>query len=67
MSKKIEDEETRLILAIHQLDGIVKLTEDNEYRQFIHSRMISVKYELLRQLTNLNDRNKNQRNTKTVS
>ena len=65
MSKKIEDEETRLILAIHQLDGIVKLTEDNEYRQFIHSRMISVKYELLRQLTNLNDRNKNQRNTKT--
>jgi len=65
VSKKIEDEETRLILAIHQLDGIVKLTEDNEYRQFIHSRMISVKYELLRQLTNLNDRNKNQRNTKT--
>ena len=65
MSKKIEDEQTRLILAIHQLDGIVKLTEDNEYRQFIHSRMISVKYELLRQLTNLNDRNKNQRNTKT--
>ena len=65
MSKKIEDEETRLILAIHQLDGIVKLTEDNEYRQFIHSRMISVKYELLRQLTNLNDRNKNQRNIKT--
>ena len=65
MSKKIEDEETRLILAIHQLDGIVKLTEDNEYRQFIHSRMISVKYELLRQLTNLNDRNKNRTNTKT--
>ena len=65
MSKKIQDEQTRLILAIHQLDGIVKLTEDNEYRQFIHSRMISVKYELLRQLTNLNDRNKNQRSTKT--
>ena len=65
MSKKIEDEETRLILAIHQLDGIVKLTEDNEYKQFIHSRMISVKYELLRQLTNLNDRNKNRTNSKT--
>ena len=65
MSKKIEDEETRLILAIHQLDGIVKLTDDNEYKQFIHSRMISVKYELLRQLTNLNDRNKNRTNSKT--
>jgi len=65
VSKKIEDEETRLILAIHQLDGIVKLTDDNEYKQFIHSRMISVKYELLRQLTNLNDRNKNRTNSKT--
>ena len=34
------------------------LTENNEYKQFIHSRLISIKYELLRQLTNLNDRNK---------
>ena len=65
MSKKIEDEQTRLILAIHQLDGIVNLTEDNEYKQFIHTRLISVKYELLRQLTNLNDRNKNRTNPKT--
>ena len=65
MSKKIEDEQTRLILAIHQLDNLVELTSDNEYKQFIHTRQISVKYELLRQLTNLNDRNKNQRNTKT--
>jgi len=65
VSKKIQDEQTRLILAIHQLDGIVNLTEDNEYKQFIHTRLISVKYELLRQLTNLNDRNKNQRSTKT--
>ena len=65
MSKKIEDEQTRLILAIHQLDGIVNLTEDNEYKQFIHSRMISVKYELLRQLTNLNDRNRNKTDSKT--
>ena len=65
MSKKIQDEQTRLILAIHQLDGIVNLTEDNEYKQFIHTRLISVKYELLRQLTNLNDRNKNRTNPKT--
>ena len=65
MSKKIQNEQTRLIPAIHQLDGIVNLTADNEYRQFIDSRMISVKYELLRQLTTLNDRNKNQTNSKT--
>ena len=48
----------RLFSAIHQLDNIVKLTRNNEYKQFIHSRLISIKYELLRQLTNLNDRNK---------
>ena len=48
----------RLFSAIHQLDNIVKLTKNNEYKQFIHSRLISIKYELLRQLTNLNDRNK---------
>ena len=58
-------EKEKLLFAMWQVDNIIKLTEDNEYRQFIHSRMISVKYELLRQLTNLNDRNKNQRNTKT--
>ena len=65
MSKKIQDEQTRLILAIHQLDNLVELTGDNEYKQFIHTRLISIKYELLRQLTNLNDRNKNQTNSKT--
>ena len=65
MSKKIEDEQTRLILAIHQLDNLVELTGDNEYKQFIHTRLISIKYELLRQLTNLNDRNKNRTDTKT--
>ena len=48
----------RLFSAIHQLDNIVMLTENNEYKQYIHSRLISIKYELQRQLTNLNDRNK---------
>ena len=48
----------RLLLALYQIDGITQLTKDNEYRQFIHSRLISIKYELLRQLNNLNDRNK---------
>ena len=36
----------RLFSAIHQLDNIVKLTENNEYKQFIHTRLISIKYEL---------------------
>ena len=53
----------RLFSAIHQLDNIVMLTENNEYKQYIHSRLISIKYELQRQLTNLNDRNKGTKTT----
>ena len=53
-----DKEKVRLILALYQVDGITQLTKNNEYKQFIHTRLISIKYELLRQLTNLNDRNK---------
>tara|TARA_R100000406_G_scaffold69265_1_gene49670 strand:+ start:140 stop:325 length:186 start_codon:yes stop_codon:yes gene_type:complete len=47
------DEQTKLILALHQVDGIVGLTKDNPYRQFIFMHLNSVKCELERQLTNL--------------
>ena len=56
--KKIKDEKFLLLAAINQVENIINLTEENEYKQFIHSRLISIKYELQRQLTNLNDRNK---------
>jgi hypothetical protein len=48
----------RLFSAINQLDNIVELTKENEYKQFIHSRLISIKYELLRQLGNIKEKNK---------
>ena len=48
----------RLFSAINQLDNIVELTKENEYRQYIHSRLISNKYELLRQLGNIKENNK---------
>ena len=48
----------RLFSAINQLDNIVELTKENEYRQYIHSRLISIKYELLRQLGNTKENNK---------
>ena len=48
----------RLFSAINQLDNIVELTKENEYRQYIHSRLISIKYELLRQLGNIKENNK---------
>ena len=47
------DDQTKLILALHQVDGIVGLTKDNPYKQFIFMHLNSVKYELERQLTNL--------------
>lgn len=52
------DEPTKLILALHQVEGIIKLTKGNEYEKFIFSRLSSVKYELERQLTNLSHSSK---------
>ena len=51
-------EEEKLISALTYLDNIVKLTEDNEWKVYIYNHLSTVKYELERQLTNLNaDRN----------
>ena len=47
------DEKTKLILALHQVEGIIGLTKDNSYKQFIFMHLNSIKYELERQLTNL--------------
>ena len=47
------DEQTKLILALHQVEGIVGLTKDNPYRQYIFMHLNPVKYELERQLANL--------------
>jgi hypothetical protein len=52
------NEQTKLILALHQVDGIVGLTTDNPYKQFIFMHLNSVKCELERQLTNLSHSDK---------
>ena len=49
-----DKEKVRLILALYQVDGITQLTKNNEYKQFIYMHLNSIKYELERQLTNLN-------------
>ena len=46
------DEQTKLILAIHQVEGIIELIKDNEYRQYMFMHLNPVYYELQRQLTN---------------
>ena len=51
--KKLQCEKTRLILALHQVNNLTILLEDNEYKQFMYSHLIPMKYELQRQLNNL--------------
>ena len=52
------DQQTKLILALYQVDGIVKLTEDNEFKHYLYCKLSSVKCELERQLTNLTNQSK---------
>ena len=47
-------DETKLILALFQINNLTSLLEGNEYQKFLYGHLISVKCELERQLTNLN-------------
>ena len=47
------NDQTKLILALVQIDNLTSLLEDNEYQSFLYSHLISMKCELQRQLTNL--------------
>jgi hypothetical protein len=47
------DDITKLILAKYQVENIIELTKDNEYKQFIFMHLNPVFYEIERQLTNL--------------
>jgi hypothetical protein len=52
------DQQTKLILALYQVDNLTKLTEDNEYKQFLYCKLSSIRCELERQLTNLTHQSK---------
>ena len=52
------DEQTKLILALYQVDNLTQLTKDNEYRHYLYCKLSSIKCELERQLTNLTDQSK---------
>jgi hypothetical protein len=54
--KKIECQETKLILALAQVENLVNILEDNEYKSFLYNHLIPVKYELQRQLANLTNK-----------
>ncbi len=46
------DNKTKLILALDQINNISSLMEGNEWKQFINSKLIGLKVELERQLSN---------------
>ena len=47
------NEKERLLLALQQINNIVNLIQDNQYKQFLYGKLISVEVELQRQLTNI--------------
>lgn len=52
------NEQTKLILALQQIDNLIVLIQGNEYQQFLYEHLVSVRVELHRQLTNLNHSSK---------
>tara|TARA_B100001113_G_scaffold337639_1_gene319089 strand:+ start:760 stop:960 length:201 start_codon:yes stop_codon:yes gene_type:complete len=48
-------EKERLLIALFQLENIVSLTENNEWKNYLYNYLSPVKYELERQLNNLTD------------
>jgi len=47
------NQQTKLILALMQIDNLTSLLEGNEYQDYLYSRLITMQVELQRQLTNL--------------
>lgn len=51
----MNEEATKLILAIHQVEGVLNLIKGNESETYMNLKLTSVYYELERQLKNLTD------------
>ena len=47
------NEKERLLLALQQINNITSLLQDNQYKDFLYDKLISIDVELQRQLTNL--------------
>jgi len=52
------NQRTKIILALSQVEGIIKLMNGNEYESFFTSHLSPIIYELQRQLTNLTQSSK---------
>jgi len=54
------DEETKLILAIIQVENLVSITKDNEWKDFLYGHLMTIQVELERQLSLLKHDKENQ-------
>ena len=54
------DEKTKLILAIIQVENLVSITKDNEWKDFLYGHLMTIQVELERQLSLLKHDKKNQ-------
>jgi hypothetical protein len=45
------NDKTKLILALQQVDNLVKLLEGNEWERYLYSHLITLDVELKRQLS----------------
>ena len=48
--------ETKLLLSLYQVEGVMKLIEGNHYEKYMYMSLNKVKYELRRQLSNLDNK-----------
>ena len=46
-------EKEKLLIALTQIENVVTLLEDNEWKNYLYNHLSPVKYELERQLSNL--------------
>lgn len=52
------DEKTKLHLALIQVDNCLNLLAGNAYENYMCGKLYGIKYEINRQLTNLNSQSK---------
>ena len=47
-------EKEKLFIALTQINNVVTLLDNNEWKNYLYNHLSPIKYELERQLTNLN-------------
>ena len=52
------DEHTKLMMASMQVDNLEKIFQGNQYSKYLNQYLTYIKYEIKRQLTNLNSSSK---------